>query len=1234
MDTPAIAFAPRRDIQTFTWRLSPIDADTGLAAIVALHRLFDAAFAGKTWLRRLAPGPARFSAVELTRLDNGTISLDACRALLRGASDDQRTRLDRDEHVIACGDAEAAADLVATWGLRTAFAIQTSAQAATVHYAQRRGAVPDPQFPSLLQRALGALAELAQRGGRADGEDVVATLQLALPRQPIGADAVAAGAELFVERFSAIAARDPERLAIRAGRTRIGYAELACVSDAIAHRWRPLALAPGSRLLLIAPRGPALVATMIAAFKAGLSVCLIDPRQPDVYLAACLRVVQPDLVIDLSGRDRALFAAPVLDRIDLSADPAAPPIRRDRFDADDCAIIALTSGTTREPKAVAGRYGSLTHFFDWMNQRLGPLDGAAFGMCSSLGHDPLQRDIMTPLYLGGHIAIPDECDLNRPQRLPHWLARQRIEAVCLNAALLPWLDAPASLPDLRLLCCVGGALTRSQALVLRAAAPRARIVNLYGATETQRAVGFYELPDDPAALAQLPETVPLGRGMKDVGLFVRDVSRGRLALPFQIGEIAVRSHQLALGYLADPELTARRFRCDVARAQDDVPAYLTGDLGYLSASHGVVFAGRIDDQHKINGYRVELGAIDDMCRQHPEVADAAALVLTIDAMPTLVACIVPASASVTEGAAPDGLRDWLAQRLPHYMVPHRVHAIAALPLTFNRKVDRRELAALVRAAAAPNAKDAVDEAGAGGARATAIAATPLDLIVSFVRRHTGLDDPPRQTPMADLGIDSLRFAALIDRLPRAAGAAARGAGALHARLSIAQLASAFDARDSRAGAARSATPGDPAPGSAVRLDAAAAGSLRAQAKPGTWMAGTPAYASPRDLLGPVLEVSETRIRFAQGCFDHCCSNSYLGLAGDARIRARIADFLARGAGHAAHGSAELNGFTAWHAQLAAALATIHGTQAAVLYGSGYLANVSAIPALAGDDAQLFVDESCHQSLIDGCRLSGAAVCVYRHNDAGSLERLLAGAARPTGARAIVTEGVFSIEGDHLDLPAIHALARRFECRLIVDEACSLGQLGADGRGVEAHFGLPGAIDVHTGSLAKALGSSGGYVACGADDAARLRFQRGASFSTSLSPLSAFVALQAAQRLRRRGRALKARLDRNIAVWREGWQALGYDTARDATAIVPLACARPDAVAALFRRALALGVYALPVSAPWSPRVNALRTSVTAAHDPERLREILARFAAPDPPPQRDFAGRRSHSGRRHPPSYP
>lgn len=1164
-----------RMYQHFVWSLQPADPEVWLAALIALHHLFDGAFTGRTWLCRFADAdPPAFSAIDLAELSGGPVGLGACHRMLRATGSAGRMTLGQGEHVIACGQAAVNLATVEGWHPRTALILENTANrdALTITYLQRRGGFNDPGLPEILEQALNALAPLVGRGAE-DTTDIAAAIRTMLPCQTLTPNVAETPADLFIGRFSAIAAAVPDRPAIIAGDTSMSYGELAHASDSIVHGWRHFAFKKGDRLMVIAPRGPALVAAVIAAFKAGLAVCLIDPRQPDDYVATCRRIVGPALVINLTGRDLALSGVPLVTDIDLSANAEAPPVCTDRFEGDDCAIVTLTSGTTREPKAVMGRYSSLTRFFDWMNDRFGPMSDAAFGMCSSVGHDPLQRDIMTPLYLGGRIVVPDEQDLNEPQRLTRWLAASRIEFVCLNAALVPWLGASVSLPQLRALFCVGGALTRSQAVTLRSALPEARIVNLYGATETQRAVGFYEVPRDLDALAELPDVVPLGSGMNGVNLIVRDIAHPRLTLPFQIGEIALQSRYLALGYAGGPKLTERKFRRDLMSDADDAPTYLTGDLGYVSASYGVVFTGRMDDQVKISGYRIELAAIDDTCRQHPAVDNAATLVLQVDGLPTLVTCLVPRNAAARDEFG--SLRPWLAQRLPHYMVPHRLCVMDELPLTLNRKVDAQALKARV-----------MSEIGVDETQAPARAAAFVDQIAAFVYRHTGQDEPKRDLALADLGIDSLRFVELTTQLSYETGGGACGLDGLHNGLSIAQLAAALaDRRLPRS----------------VRPAPVSSSPSRRATSPET---------RPRDLLGSVLDVTETDIRFTRGSFDHCCSNSYLGLAGRAEIRARIGHFLEQNGTHGAHGSAELNGFTTWHEQLVLAINVIHGSEAALLYGSGYLANISAISAMVEGGAHLFVDEDCHQSLVDGCRLSGARITTYRHNDAGDLESLLSGTPPSgTGTRAIVTEGVFSIEGDVLDLPAIHAIARRFECMLIVDESCSLGLLGVDGSGVESHFGLPGAIDIRTGTLAKALGSTGGYVTCRADDMARLRFHRGASFSTSLSALNAFIALQAAQLLKLEGRALKARLDGNASLWRDGLNALGFDTARSSTAIVPILCADPDAVAILFRRAVSLGVYALPVSPPWSRRVNALRTSVTAAHAPDRLRGIIGRFAA-------------------------
>lgn len=1151
-----------REYDQFRWTMPSTDPETLLAGVVGLHSLFDGIFKAKTWLHSgTSETGARYAPIDPGRLDGRTLCLDACRALLAATAADNARSINDGEHVITLGSADALAAIVDTCHPRTALAVEASTTSSIVTCVQQRGTVHDASFPSLFERALRALAALAQQPA-CGAVDITDAVQAALPAQSVEQEQPSgARPPLFVERFSAIATRAPDRPAIVAGQARLTYGHLARLTDTIVHRWRHLPLVKGNRLLLMAPRGPALVAAVIAAFKAGFPVCLVDPRQPDGYVAGCVEAVRPAMVINLTGRDLALPDVPVVTELDLEIDDLSPAIRSDAFGNDDCAIIGLTSGTTRAPKAVAGRYGSLTYFYDWMNDRFGPMNDAVFGMCSSIGHDPLQRDIMTPLYLGGCIAIPDERDVSDPQRLPRWLAEHGIEVVCLNTALASWLDASAALPGLRLLFCVGAALTRAQAITLRGAAPGARIVNLYGATETQRAVGYYELPRGQAELAGLPEVVPLGRGMKDVQLLVRAPSAGRLALPFQVGEIAIRSRQIALGYLGDASLTARKFTHDsvLVSEPDDVPTYLTGDLGYVSMSHGVVFARRADSQQKISGYRVELAALDDLCREHPDVRDAATIVVEIDSLPTLATFVVPAAAPGARCDLAD-LRRWLAERLPHYMVPSRLSVLPALPLNVNRKLDTHHLAALVLSGATLAPPDSAF----------------LDIIVTFVRRHTGTVDVSPDVPLAELGIDSLRFAALVSQL-QGDRFGRRSAAALHNEMTVAELVSALAMRHTDEPARRS----------------------------------RPNGTGPLDLLGPVLDVTETMIRFERGTFDHCCSNSYLGLAGRPEVRVQISHFLEESRSIAAHGSVELNGFTSWHERLVTGIREIYGSEAALLYSSCYLANLSIIPALVSNDAQLFLDESCHQSIVDGCRLSGAAMSVYRHNDADSLEQLLRTARPPSaaGRRLILTEGVFSLEGDLLDLPAVLSIAQRHGCLLLVDEACSLGQMGVSGRGIEEHFGLPGSIDVRTGTLAKALGANGGYVACSAGIARRLRFQRGASLSTSLSPLNAFIAWQGTQILRSEGAALTARLARNAAVWREALTSIGFRIGRSTTAIVPIMCADDDGVAELFQQALDREIYALPVSWPWSTRIHALRSSVTAAHDADRLREIAGRFAS-------------------------
>ena len=228
-----------------------------------------------------------------------------------------------------------------------------------------------------------------------------------------------------------------------------------------------------------------------------------------------------------------------------------------------------------------------------------------------------------------------------------------------------------------------------------------------------------------------------------------------------------------------------------------------------------------------------------------------------------------------------------------------------------------------------------------------------------------------------------------------------------------------------------------------------------------------------------------------------CSNNYLGLADHPRVRRAAADAAERyGAGAGA--SRLISGDMELHRRLESSLAAFKGTESALLFGSGYLANIGIVSALAGEGGIVFSDELNHASIIDGCRLARAETFVYRHRD---LEHLAWGLEQAGGRPAtIVTDGVFSMDGDVAPLPALAELAGRYGARLVVDEAHGTGAIGPGGRGTVAAAGLEGVVDVVVGTLGKALGSYGAY-ACTTSELREFLINRARPFIFSTAPSS-------------------------------------------------------------------------------------------------------------------------------------
>ncbi|MDQ3768352.1 MAG: 8-amino-7-oxononanoate synthase [Actinomycetota bacterium] len=340
-----------------------------------------------------------------------------------------------------------------------------------------------------------------------------------------------------------------------------------------------------------------------------------------------------------------------------------------------------------------------------------------------------------------------------------------------------------------------------------------------------------------------------------------------------------------------------------------------------------------------------------------------------------------------------------------------------------------------------------------------------------------------------------------------------------------------------------------------------------------------------------------------------CSNDYLGLAGHPAVCAAAAEAAQRwGAGAGA--SRLVSGNLALHDHLEAQLADFKGTEACVLFGSGYLANTGVLAALAGRDEVILSDARNHASIVDGCRLARAETVVYEHAD---LDALASALDRAGGRRAlIVTDAVFSMDGDLAPLEGIAELARRHGARMVVDEAHATGVIGPGGRGLVAELGLERQVDVVVGTLGKALGSYGAFAACTREMAAfLLNRARTAIFSTALPPPAAGAALEAL-RLVREEPALLESLHANARTLRDALaaQGFGFTAAPSTVPIVPIVVGDPQAAMALCEAALAGGVFAQAIRPPTvPPGTSRLRLVATAAHEPADLRSAAATLGA-------------------------
>ncbi|SPO39450.1 probable LYS2 - L-aminoadipate-semialdehyde dehydrogenase, large subunit [Pseudozyma flocculosa] len=640
----------------------------------------------------------------------------------------------------------------------------------------------------------------------------------------------------------------------------ITYGQLDRASNVVAHQLLRAGVQREEVVTTYAYRGVDLVVAVLGTLKAGATFSVIDPAYPPSRQNIYLQVAKPRALIVLAkaGKLHASVRKCIQDELDLRIEIPALELlddgsvlggspasgQPDALDGaqasagestnvvlgpDSVGTLSFTSGSTGIPKGVKGRHHSLTHFFPWMGERFGLGSHERFTMLSGIAHDPIQRDIFTPLFFGAELHIPTSEDIGTPGRLAEWMAATKATVTHLTPAMGQLLSAQAtaSIPSLRNAFFVGDVLTKRDCTRLQALASNVCIINMYGTTETQRAVSYFAIPsvsDSSTFLQTQKDIMPAGQGMKNVQLLVVNRNeRTATCAVGEVGEIYVRSGGLAEGYLGPPEVTAEKFmpnflapNLSFADTIKDKPEgqfwkgirdrmYRTGDLGRYLPDGTVECTGRADDQVKIRGFRIELGEIDTHLSRHPHVRENVTLVRRDkDEEKVLVSYFVPgpgaaeleerSSAGEDAAGAADGakasrdahlvrgmrrhrklikdIRDHLKKKLPAYSVPTLFVPLGKMPLNPNGKIDKPALpfpdTAVASAAASGSA--ARGDGGNAAAAAAHANATPTEKVIVELWKKL-LPNAPQPIPLDesffDLGGHSILATRLVFEMRKA-----------------------------------------------------------------------------------------------------------------------------------------------------------------------------------------------------------------------------------------------------------------------------------------------------------------------------------------------------------------------------------------------------------------------------------------------------------------------------------
>jgi len=338
------------------------------------------------------------------------------------------------------------------------------------------------------------------------------------------------------------------------------------------------------------------------------------------------------------------------------------------------------------------------------------------------------------------------------------------------------------------------------------------------------------------------------------------------------------------------------------------------------------------------------------------------------------------------------------------------------------------------------------------------------------------------------------------------------------------------------------------------------------------------------------------------------SNNYLGLTGHPKV-IEAAVNATKKYGSGCTGSRFLNGTLDIHEELEHRLAKFMKREAALCFSTGFQTNQGAVTAIVDKDDLIFTDRADHASIVDGCRLSFGKTIKYKHNDMKELERVLESHKDKKAGKLIITDGVFSMEGDIVNLPPLVELAGKYGARIYIDDAHSVGVLGKHGRGTGEHWGLEDKVDMVMGTFSKSFASLGGFIAADEYVVHYIKHHaRALIFSASMPPSAVATVIACLDIIESEPERIE-RLWKNTNKMRKGFQNLGFNTGRSETPIIPIQIGEEDRCFAFWKLLFENGVFANPTISPAVPPHEAIiRTSYMATHTDEELDMVLDIFA--------------------------